>query len=231
MESPPPRGAVAVVGIGLLISLAAWLLTRNPGNVGEDVPYIEKADLRDSPPAPLGADGETRIVDLVLSTTGPNDEDARLFRLEGSLRARAPSGRRIDSIRCELNLAAGVHIGHSEGRRAAFPRVLANAGDDAIKEGVPVEFETEDGELAGMELRNAFFRYVVGGDPSVEWPSLAEGKQVWLWRFPKPVPATRVNFAVILVAKGGKNVQLSCTPDAGNASANLATTVRLPRPA
>ena len=31
-------------------------------------------------------------------------------------------------------------MGQSEGRRAAFPRPLANTADDEIKEGVPVEF-------------------------------------------------------------------------------------------
>jgi hypothetical protein len=232
LSPPPPRGAIAVVVVGLLITGAAVLLSRNPGQSGEDVPYVTETKFPESATMTLGSGGNAKIVDVAISTTAANDEGDRLFRIEASLRTRAGDGARIASVRCQLRLARGVHFGQSEGRRAAFPRPLADTADDAIKEGVPVEFETEGAEQAGLELRNSFFKYVVGGNPSVEWPNLAEGQHVWLWGYPKPVKTTRDNFATVLVAGGGQRLPLACTPEAKGGAApdrvTARTSVKLP---
>jgi hypothetical protein len=232
LDTPPPRGAVVVVAVGLLISVAAILLSRDPGGVGEDVPYRAETDLADSSTVELGSGGHVTIVDGVISTTADNDLQQRLYRIESSLRARAGAGGEITSVRCQLRMPEGVYIGQSDGRRAAFPRPLADTADDAIKEGASVEFETDDGALAGIHLRNAFFKYVIGGNPSHVWPNLAEGQHVWLWRYSEPVQRTRDNFAVVLVAEGGETVTLGCTAEASGAGTERATartSIRLPR--
>ncbi len=229
LASPPPRGAVVVVAVGLLVTVAAILLSRDPGGVGEDVPYKTETDFPDSPTVALEGGGDAKIVDGVISTTADNDFGDRLYRIEASLRVRA-GGAKIDQVRCRLELPEGVHIGQSDGRRAAFPRPLADTADDAIKEGASVEFETDDAALAGVLLRNAFFKYVIGGNPSVNWPNLAEGQQTWLWRFPDPVDSTRINFAIILVSEGGQTVPIACSPEtsAGTQLATARTAVKLP---
>jgi hypothetical protein len=229
LDSPPPRGAVVVVAVGLLVSIAAVLLSRDPGGVGEDVPFKSEDELTDSRPVELGERGSVRIVDGVISVTADNDFGERLYKVEASSTSRAAPGDDIASVRCQFKFPEGVHIGQSDGRRAAFPRPLADTADDAIKEGASVEFETDDAAQAGIVLRNAFFKYVTGGDPSVSWPNLAEGQHVWLWRYEKPVPATRDNFAFVLVAQGGEDVPLLCTAEttAGD-RATARTAVKLP---
>lgn len=231
LDSPPPRGAVVVVAAGLLVTVAAILLSRDPGGVGEDVPFKAENELPDSPEVGLEDGGSVRIVDAVISITADNDFGERLYKIEASLRANAGAGTDIGSVRCQIRLPEGIHIGQSDGRRAAFPRPLADTADDAIKEGAAVEFETDDAAQAGIVLRNAFFKYVIGGDPSLSWPNLAEGQHVWLWRYAEPVPSTRDNFAVVLVADGGQEVPLLCTAETAGAAAERATTrttVKLP---
>ena len=230
IDSPPPRGAVIVVAVGLFISVVAVLLSRDPGNVGTDVEWKTKANLDPSKPAALGNDGTTQIVDPVLSASETNEDDERLFRIEASLASKAPAISGIDLIRCELDVPRGVHIGQSEGRRAAFPRPLLNAGDDAIKEGTSIDFVNGDAELAGVELRDAFFSYVDHGNPAIHWGNLSTGHHVWVWKFPQPIAHTRVNFAAILVSSGGQIVQLKCQPHAGGASASVRTSIDLPEP-
>lgn len=212
LASPPPRGAVVVVVLGLLITIAAILLSRDPGGSGEDVPYKAEAEFPDSPTVALGPGGNAKIVDGVVSSTADNDFGQRLYRIEASLRMRAAAGAKIDQVRCQLRFPKGVHIGISDGRDAGFPRPLEDSADDAIKEAASVDFETDDSTKAAVGLRNAFFKYVVGADPSVSWPNLTEGQQSWLWRYPEPVQQTRVNFAVVLLAKGGQTVPIVCTP-------------------
>ena len=225
LASPPPRGAVVVVIVGLLITIAAVLLSRQPGESGTDIPYQGHVDLPDSPTVTFGNGGNTQIVDGRLSKTERDETgNDRLFTIEISLRARAPIGMKVHSVRCQFRLPTGVHMGQSEGRRAAFPRPLANTADDAIKEGAPVDFLNGGTEQAGVELRNVFFKYVRGGDPSVEWPNLDEGQHTWVWKYHTPVAKTRDNFAAILLAHGGETVSLACTPEArAGGSVELAT--------
>jgi hypothetical protein len=227
LASPPPRGAVVVVVVGLLVTLAAVALSRQPGESGTDLPYQAQTDLADSPTVAFGNGGNTQIVDGKLSKTERDDTgNNRLFTIEISLRARAPIGMKVDSVRCQLRLPRGVHIGQSDGRRAAFPRPLVNTADDAIKEGAPVDFLNGGTEQAGVTLRNVFFKYVRGGDPSVEWPNLDEGQHTWLWKYPTPVTKTRDNFAAILLARGGETVSLACTPEAQAGGSVKRATVR-----
>jgi hypothetical protein len=229
LDSPPPRGAVVVVVAGLLVTLVAILLSRDPGGSGEDVSYKAEAEFPDSPTVPFGKGGETKIVGGVISTTPDNDLKERVYRVEASLRARAGPGAQVKSVSCEVQLPKGVQVGISDSRPAAFPRPLQDTADDAIKEAASVDFETDDATKAAVDLRNAFFKYVVGGNPSVSWPSIAEGQASWIWRYRKPVTKTRVNFAALLIAKGGQTVALSCTPQATNSTqATPRTTVKLP---
>jgi hypothetical protein len=216
-----------VVVVGLLVTFAAVLLSRSPGESGTDIPYQAQIDLPDSPTVPFGNGGNSQIVDGKLSKT-ERDETVgdRLFTIEISLRARAPIGMKVQSVRCQLRLPRGVHMGQSEGRRAAFPRPLADTADDAIKEGVPVDFLNGGTEQAGVTLRNVFFKYVRGGNPSVEWPNLDEAQHTWLWKYPTPVTRTRDNFAAILLADGGETVSLACTPEAHAGSSVERATVR-----
>jgi hypothetical protein len=216
-----------VVVVGLLVTFAAVLLSRSPGESGTDIPYQAQIDLPDSPTVRFGNGGNTQIVDGKLSKTDRDETGGdRLFTIEISLRARAPIGMKVQSVRCQLRLPRGVHMGQSEGRRAAFPRPLADTADDAIKEGVPVDFLNGGTEQAGVTLRNVFFKYVRGGNPSVEWPNLDEAQHTWLWKYPTPVTRTRDNFAAILLAGGGETVSLACTPEAHAGSSVERATVR-----
>jgi hypothetical protein len=227
LASPPPRGAVVVVVVGLLVTLAAVLLSRTPGSSGTDVPYQARTDLPQSPTVAFGNGGNTQIVDGRLSKTAADKTTGdRLFTIETSLRVKASTGAKIDSVRCRLRLPQGVHMGQSEGRRAAFPRPLENTADDAIKDGVPVDFLNGGTEPAGVALRNVFFKYVRGGNPSVGWPHQTAGQHIWLWKYPKPVTRTRVNFAAILIARGGETVPLECNPEAKSGTATQRATVR-----
>ena len=226
LASPPPRGAVAVVVLGLLVTVFAVALTRNPGQAGASIDYVSNAKFPESKTVKLGKGG-TQIVDGKISAVAPNDVGDRLFTIEASLRANAGPGAKVTDVRCQVKLPHGVLIGQSEGRRSAFPRPLANTADDAIKEGEPVDFMNGSDEQAGVTLRNGvFFKYVVGGDPSVEWSNLAAGQHTWHWAYPKPVQRTRVNFAIVLVSHGGETVPISCTPQAKGAGGSFAATAR-----
>lgn len=212
LRTPPPRGAVIVVAVGLLVTFAAIALSKDPGGSGEDVGLPNEKTFPDSPTVTLPGGGNVKIVDGAVSDSDANDLSQRVYKIEASLRVRAGAPLAIDQIRCQLTYPKGVELGISDGRDAAFPRPLEDTADDAIKEAASVEFDTSDSSKAAVALRNKFFKYVIGGNPSVSWPSLAEGQNAWLWRYEKPVKRTRVNFAVLVIARGGQRVPIECIP-------------------
>jgi hypothetical protein len=231
-DGAPPRGALVIIVIGVLGCLASGVLARDPGAVGNDVTFNSEAPLRDSAPVALGPGGRAQLVSGYVSSTDPNDLGDRLFKVEISLNAAAGAGYRVAAIRCVAEGPRGTHIPHAEGRRAAYPPPTDDASIHAIREGASVEFPNGDAELAGVQLRNHFFHYVLGGKPSVEWPGLAERHQAWIWKYPKPVPKTRINWAVMWTATGGQKITLRCTPQAtgpagGTASATVTTAAPL----
>jgi hypothetical protein len=230
-EGAPPRGALVVIAIGLFGCVAAAVLARDPGATGNDVAFNSEAPLRNSPPQELAPGGRAQLVDGWVSATDPNEEDDRLFKIEISLNARAGAGYRISNIRCISEGPQGSHIPHAEGRRAAYPTPTEDASIHAIREGASVEFPNGDAELAGVKLRDHFFHYVLGGKPAVEWPGLAERHQVWIWKYPKAVPKTRINWAIMWTASGGQKVTLRCIPTAtgpGGKTASATVTTAAP---
>jgi hypothetical protein len=220
-DGAPPRGALIVIAIGLIGCVAT-------GAVGNDVAFNSLAPLRDSAAAALGPGGRTQLINGFVSSTDPNDQGDRLFKAEVSLNARAGAGYKVNEIRCIAEGPPGTHIPHAEGRRAAYPTPTDDASIHAIREGASVEFPNGDAELAGVKLRDHFFHYVIGGKPSVEWPGLAERHQAWIWKFPKPVQKTRINWAIMWTATGGQKTTLRCTPQAigpgGRATSATVTT-------
>jgi hypothetical protein len=210
----PPRGALIVIAVGLLVCVVTAAVARDPGAVGNDVTLSAAAPLRDSPIAPLGPGGRAQLLNGFVSSTDPNDLGDRLFKVEVSLNADAGGGYRVNRIQCLAEGPPGTHIPHASGRRAAYPTPTDDASIHAIREGASVEFPNGDAELAGVKLRDHFFHYVIGGKPSVEWPGLAERHQAWIWKYHKPVAKTRINWAIMWTATGGQKVTLRCTPQA-----------------
>src|SRR3954447_2993000 len=95
-DSRPPRGALIVVAVGLIATLAAAALANE--NLSGDAAQLEWAQLRevpDSKPAAIpGGRGEMRITDAGLRATGTNVSGYSLFRSAAVLRidAGAPVG-------------------------------------------------------------------------------------------------------------------------------------------
>ena len=80
-----PRGAVAVVVVGLVLSAATALLTIDEDEGGERLDWEESAEIADSEPADLGPDGRLQITGAGIESTRPNASGYRLFRIAATL--------------------------------------------------------------------------------------------------------------------------------------------------
>lgn len=233
LASPPPRGAVIVVVAGVVLTIAATVLSQSPGGTaGAEVVYQTQTKFPESPIVRLGKGGNSKIVGTYVARTAPNKQGERLFRVEASLRARTGGASKVSGVSCQLRFPPGVALADSGGQRAAFPPPLTSPAAGKIDHTGTVSFATAGTSQVSVELRNSFIRFVRGGNPSVQWPSIAPDQQSWLWHYARPVKRSRDNFAAILVAKGGEAVPITCNPQATGGATMLrptvSTSVKLP---
>ena len=178
-DSSLPRGAIAVVVVGLLATLAAHLLTNVDLATGERLEWEESAELPDSKAAKLGQDGEVRITGGRIDSTRDNTSGYRIFRIVARLEID-PGGdqRRIDAD-CTTEVPDGVIIARTPGRRASFPQPSEQLGAQEVPEIVILRFNAKGSDINGVELNDAFETYTNSRDVLVEWSDYKQGRHTW----------------------------------------------------
>ncbi|HKG36586.1 MAG TPA: hypothetical protein VKA89_09130 [Solirubrobacterales bacterium] len=177
-----PRGAMAVVAIGLLATLAAHLLTNTDLATGERIDWEASADLPDSAPDGLG-DGEVRITGAGIDSTRDNNSGYRIFRIIGSLEIDPGSVQRRIDADCTTEVPDGVIIARTPGRRASFPQPSEDLAAQEVPEIVILRFNAKGSDTNGVELTDAFESYTNTADALVEWSAYRQGRHTWEYVF------------------------------------------------
>ncbi len=104
LNSRPPRGALVVIAIGLIATVAAALLaTDEAGGSSVAIEWAAQAPLPDSPPAAIPGGGSMRLEDGGLRASEDNIEGERIFRVTSVLRIDAGSAVGQARVRCRMS--------------------------------------------------------------------------------------------------------------------------------
>lgn len=189
-DTRPPRGALAVVAIGLLATaLAALLSTDESGGAWVEVEWVGGGALPDSRPAPIPGGGSMKLEDAGIRVTETNITSERLFRLAAVLRIDAGSAVGQARVGCTMR-GNGAELARTGDNRGAFPR--STSEESLTKQDVPdrvgLKFHISGGEYASLELSDAFgvytdLRGVVG-----TWEKHRTGSMGWQWGLPEGRP-------------------------------------------
>jgi hypothetical protein len=228
-----PRGALIVVAVGLIASLAAALLTTSEGEgSAAQLEWVMKAPLSDSKAVTVpGGGGKFRLTDGGIRATGRNAGEYELFRVTSVLKIDAGSpvgGARID---CSTTGPPGSEVAQTPKSRASYPR----SSEELIKQGVPentlVEFNSHGDELALLELGDAFESFANERGIKLEWPEYIAGHERWEWFLPKGPPSEplELGFASFWKTTERPVSHISCTLKTSAGSASVATTGSLPK--
>jgi hypothetical protein len=232
-QTRPPRGALIVVAVGLLASLAAALLTNEDLVGAATLEWTSSSDVPDSKPIEIPGSGMTmRLVDAQLRATEPNFAGYKLYRSSSVLEidAGAPVGH--GRIHCTTRVPKRVIVAKTTQRRAAFP---VSTSDEAklqkqeVKENLLLEFNARGSELALLEFEDAFDDYTNVDGVKVEWPPFHPGREEWRWFLPAGQPAEplRLGFASVWRTRETPAAQTTCTltTDAGSATVRTGATL------
>jgi hypothetical protein len=231
-ETRPPRGALVVVAVGLIATVAAALLsTSEAGGSAAELEWQAKAPLSDSSTASIPGGGAMRIENANLRASETNISGYRLYRVAGVLRIDAGSAVGHGRVRCATRVPGSALIAHTPGSRAAYPR--SSSGESLIKQEVPdvtlVEFNVQGDELATLELSDAFETFTDQPGVVVSWSPYHKGVQEWQWGLPAGQPAKPLDlgFASFWRSTGTPAARISCTVETGAGKATVRTAGKL----
>jgi hypothetical protein len=224
-DNRPPRGALIVIAIGLLATVAAAALA-NENLAGEaaNLEWIQTKGLPDSKPVPIAGGGKMQLTDAELRATGVNVSGYLLFRSSATLKVDAGSPVGGARIQCSMRAPGGTEVAQTPGSRASYPRSSYELTEQPVPESIAAEFSSHGTGLAELEMEDLPDAFVTEKGVKVEWPTYSIGVERWIWFLPSgPPPRTlELPFATIWKATKIPTSEISCslTTSAGTATAS-----------
>jgi hypothetical protein len=227
-KTRPPRGALAVVAIGLIATVAAALLTADAsGGSSVEIEWVARAPLPDSLATAIPGGGSMRLEDGGLRTSEDNIEGERIFRATSVLRIAPGSAVGQARVRCRMS-GGGAELGRTANSRGAFPRSSGeyNLTKQGVPESVGVRLPIQGAEYASLEMGDAFETFTDLPGVVVSWLPHRTYSQEWQWGLPKgrPQAPLELGFASFWRTAGKLAAHASCTveTDAGRAAVRTA---------
>jgi hypothetical protein len=233
-----PRGAVIIVAVGLIATIAAAVLTGGGGS-GEAayLEFVQKAKIPDSKAVavPGSKTAKMQLVDGVIESTGMNVAGYSLFRAVSI--AKIDAGGRIGGdLLCSIHAQrTGTLIAQSSGGlRMTYPRSSEDGISGLKPETVVARFASHSHLLAVLEGVTEdmpeFFTTIQG--VKVGWPEYEEGTEHILYHLPHGKAKTTVElpFYTIWKTKKAPAAQIACTLETKLGKATVETEGSLPLP-
>jgi hypothetical protein len=232
-----PRGAIAVVVIGLIATLAAAILSGGGGG-GEaaHLEFVQKAKIPDSKPVavPGSKTAKMQLVGGTIKATGTNVAGYELFRVLSIVKID-PGGRIGGELLCAIHAPrTGTLIAQSEGGlRMLYPR-SSEAGviGQEVPNTVLAQFASHGHLLAVLEeiTEDMPEKFTTIEGVKVGWPKYEEGTEHVLYHLPHGKAKTTVELPFYTVWKTRKApaAQISCTLETNLGKATVETEGSLP---
>jgi hypothetical protein len=223
---PPPRGALIVIAVGLLATVAAALLSTDKLLGVATLEWVEETSLPDPKPVAIPGGGEMTLSNAAIRSTEPNAGDYTLFRSSALLTIGAGSAVGQGRLRCTIAVPRQTIIAKTQKSRASYPRSSDNLADQEIHDTSLIEFSSHSTDLASVEIGDVLgSRYTHEPGIVVEWSPFRLGRQVWQLGLPpgRPQEPLRLPFISIWRTTVTPATRISCTIETAAGSATVQT--------
>lgn len=227
----PPRGALVVIAIGLLATVAAAVLSTDKPIGAATLEWIEEAPMAKSKPAAIPGGGEMRLSGAEMRSTEPNISDYTLFRVSAVLTIDAGSAIGQGRLSCTVRVPQRTLVAQTSKSRAVYPRSSEELFEQDTPETSLVEFSSHSTDLASVDVSDVFGnRYTTEKGIVVEWAPYRIGQQVWKLGLPsgRPKEDLELPFVSIWRTTAKPAARMSCTVENAAGSATVSTAGSLP---
>jgi hypothetical protein len=217
-----PRGALAVVAVGLLATVAAALLSTDDPVGAAELNWDAKRPLPDSRTASIPGGGAMQIEDAGIRVSAPNAAGYRIYRVAAVLAIDAGSAVGQARVRCETTVPSGVEVAQTPEYRASYPRSSEELVKQELPERTLVEFASHGTELATLGLDDAFAGFANRRGIVVEWLPYRVGREGWQWGLPPDEPLD-LGFATYWRTTGPIRARVICGIETAGGQASVET--------
>ena len=226
-DTRPPRGALAVIAVGLLATVTAALLstTKIIGVVALE--WEESVPIPNSREVEIPGGGAMEIGHSQISVTEENVAGYKIFRVSAVLSIDAGSAVGQGRVNCRTDVPLRTIPAKTPGSRASYPR--SSSGEDLLKQDFPdeivVEFNSHGTDAVSLEFDDALTRFVNQPGVEVSWPPYKQALQEWQWGLPdgRPERPLELGFASLWRTTTAPTVSISCTTETGAGRATART--------
>jgi hypothetical protein len=208
-QNRPPRGALVVIAVGLLATVAAALLSTDKPLGAATLEWVEEAQMPDPKPVEIPGGGRMTLFEGHIRSTEPNAGEYTLFRSSAL-----------------LTIPKRTIIAKTQKSRASYPHSSEDLADQEISDTSLVEFSSHSTDLASVEIGDVLgSRYTREPGIVVEWPPFRIGQQVWQLGLPagRPREPLRLPFISIWRTTVNPAARVSCTIETAAGSATVRT--------
>jgi hypothetical protein len=220
-----PRGAFAVVVVGLVLSGLTALLTVSESSGGERLDWERSASIPDSAQVSFGKDGSLQITDAAFEATRPNASGFSLYRVAGTLNVDLADFDGRAEARCTVQVPAGAVLARTPNKRASYPLPSEDLRTQTVPELSVVRFNAKGTDTVGVEVEDAFDEFTNSPDVKVEWAPYRKGQQTWEWVLsprPRTEPVT-LSFATMWRTTGEPGAKIACTAEVAGKTVRAGT--------
>jgi hypothetical protein len=227
----PPRGALIVIAIGLLATVASAVLSTDEPIGAATLEWIEEAPMAKSKPAAIPGGGQMQLSEAEIRSTEPNISDYTLFRVSAVLTIEVGSAVGHGRLSCAVHVPSSTIVAQTYKSRAVYPRSSEDLFEQDTPETSLVEFSSHSTELASVDVSDVFGkRYTTEKGIVVEWAPYRDGQQVWKLGLPsgRPKEDLKLPFVSIWRTTAKPAARMSCTIENAAGSATVRTAGSLP---
>ncbi|MBK5232754.1 MAG: hypothetical protein JJE13_07205 [Thermoleophilia bacterium] len=221
-----PRGAIAVVVVGLLLTLAVVALDTRGGGSSAELEWTTTEEVETSPAADFGGKGEFSLRRTTLSAIPPNGGGELIFRVSGAAVVDS-AGKKPTSVKCAVTAAdPDTTVARTPNLRAAWPRPSDDLLAQEVPESLVLKFNAVGNSILGVPIRDSVHRYTNSASPTlVDWGGYQEdslGTHSWIWTMDKgtgPGAAT-LGYAVVFKTSVKPEADINCQAKVGTQRAS-----------
>jgi hypothetical protein len=208
-----PRGALAVVAVGLVCTLAVLALDFVGGGTSAELQWQTIEEVETPPKARVGP-GTVSMDRTTISAIGQNGGGESIYRIAGAITVDSNGKRTPVRTRCDIHsLEADSQIARTPKRRAAWPRPSEELQAQEVPESAVVKFNAVGNDVLGLPMRDVVRRYTNSETSSlVDWDGFEERTQNWVWDMKDgtgPSPAV-LGYVVIFKTPAKPDATLRC---------------------
>lgn len=219
-----PRGAVATVIVGLIVTLMVIAVDLRGGSSDStEWPTVELVESQTA--VELDRGGSFGLARTTISAIPPVESGELLFRIAGVVEIDSGNGVGPAAARCDVTSPAeGSIIARTATRVASWPRPGIDLQDQFVPVKPFIRFEHQGGEVLGVSVRDSFRIFTDSAAPTdVDWDGYADRTQNWVWTMPDGTGAggATLSYVVIFKTTEKPRAKIVCTGSAGGDPARV----------